>query len=150
MERFNRERLLSSVASASERNSNENLHLRKAIRVWDRMQEMFGSSWSSQYGDAPSRTWTQALSHMTDEQIVRGLQRIALGGEKFPPTLPQFIAVCRGEDGGECRTNSAAYVQLPHNPPETDEHKAARKARGREQMERVKAALKGVTYEQHQ
>src|SRR5690606_29906760 len=110
-----------------------------------RMQEMFGSSWSSQYGDAPSRTWTQALSHMTDEQIVRGLQRIALGGEKFPPTLPQFSALCRGEDSGETRTHHGAYVELPRNPPESKEHAKQRIERNAHHARELLNKLKGVS-----
>lgn len=116
---------------------------KRALRVWDRMQEMFGNTFTTQYGHVPLLTWTQAIDSLSDEQLFRGLRAVAMSGDTFPPTLPKFVALCRNEADQECRVNPTAYKQLPANPPETEEHRAARIERGKQEMAELKAKLRG-------
>lgn len=129
--------------NGSEPKPNESLTKKKALRVWDRMQEMFGNTFTTQYGHVPLFTWTQAISMMTDEQLVTGLRAVAMSGETFPPTLPKFIAMCEGKATEQQAEYAPYHKLLPLDPPETEEHRAARKARGAERMAEVKAALRG-------
>lgn len=135
-------KILNPGASGYEQKPSETLTQRKALRVWDRMQEMFGNTFTTQYGHVPLHTWSQAIGMMTDEQLLTGLKAVAMSGETFPPTLPKFIAMCEGKAAGEQAEYAPYHAMLPLDPPETEEHREARKARGREKMEEVKAALK--------
>lgn len=114
---------------------------KRAAFVWLRMTEMFGKRWTDMHGTVPPLTWVRVVDALTNEQIREGLTRIMESGVKHPPGLPEFVAHCKRV---EPKPEFAAYhAALPLSPPETDEHKAARLARGREQMQAVKAALRG-------
>lgn len=143
MQRINAEKALSSVASASEQNSNRSSDLLRANRLWDRMQEIFGSSWVNQYGTTPNRTWVDALSRLTDEQIICGLRRTVGEGNEFPPNLAVFVSRCQHDVQNNPR-ETPHYKLLPLDPPETEQQIADRKARGREHMQAVREALRGA------
>jgi hypothetical protein len=59
------------------------------------MTETFGHAWTSSYGETPSDTWLAMLIDMTPEELRTGLIACANWTERFPPTLPQFRALCR-------------------------------------------------------
>lgn len=61
---------------------------------------MFGHTWASQQGDAPNDTWLRGLAGVRNDQYAKGLQRCLDRGDTFPPTLPEFRAMCLGTDGG--------------------------------------------------
>jgi hypothetical protein len=106
------------------------------------MRETFGSVWTTQYGAVPNDTWLRGLADVTDEQLVRGLNRMIRERAEFPPNLTQFIALCTQADP-QPEISPSYHKALPLDPPETEEHRAARKARGAERMAEVKAASKG-------
>lgn len=59
---------------------------------------MFGHTWASQYGTAPtgvaSDTWAAVLAGLTGEQLAEGLRACAASGAEFPPSAPRFRAMC--------------------------------------------------------
>ena len=59
------------------------------------MTAMFGHSWVSAYGAEPSDTWLAGLIDMTEEEIRTGLVACLTWEDRWPPTLPQFRALCR-------------------------------------------------------
>ena len=45
-------------------------------------------------------TWGKALSGIAGEQIATGLRSCVASGEAWPPTLPEFRAMCLGKKTG--------------------------------------------------
>lgn len=59
-----------------------------------RMTEIFGHRWTSQFPRAALDTWAKGLGEMTREQIARGIGNCISGKLDWPPTLPEFRALC--------------------------------------------------------
>lgn len=79
------------------------------------MQRIYGAKWASQYGASDDGTWDAGLSKFSEEDVFAGLQACIESREEWPPSLPQFRALCRPEK----RENEAMYRfppdrQLPH------------------------------------
>ncbi len=83
--------------SASETASKESSPLdhRLMDRLWIRMAEIFGHKWTSQYGDSPLDTWAKRLGAMSAEDIAYGVNACASSNLQWPPSLPDFCALCR-------------------------------------------------------
>ena len=66
-------------------------------RLFQRMEDRFGDLWANRYGSFPrdrvKRTWAEDLADLTPEEMARGVD--ASKASKFPPTLPEFRALCR-------------------------------------------------------
>lgn len=62
--------------------------------LWIRFGKQFGGRWTSQYGDCDDGTWEAALRNVSNETLGQAMGRVALSAAEFPPTLPQFIAIC--------------------------------------------------------
>ena len=58
---------------------------------------MYGHTWSSQQGTEPNDTWIRACAGISNQQLGHGLQQVLNQGGKWPPTLPEFKALCQGE-----------------------------------------------------
>lgn len=89
--------------------------------LWRRMTELYGHKFTSAYGDEPNDTWARALAHTTGRQIANGLQACFRREDNWPPTLPEFVEMCRPRR------------QLPEFPalekPRSDKGTAARHIR---------------------
>jgi len=67
------------------------------IALWQRMSDLFGVSWETQYGDVDGtaiKSWSRALADFTTEQLGRGIRACENWQKNFPPTLPQFKELC--------------------------------------------------------
>jgi hypothetical protein len=69
-------------------------------RLWTRMAEVYGQRWTSAYGaDATTgagATWAKGLAGITPMQIRAGIVAAMAGADPWPPSLPQFRALCLG------------------------------------------------------
>jgi hypothetical protein len=92
--------------------------------LWRRMARMYGHKWVSSYGDRDDGTWRAGLRGLAREQIVRGLRRCADSGDPWPPSLPEFRALCTKTEAAEARE----FLALP----EPDGVREARRQRARE------------------
>lgn len=63
-------------------------------RLWERMTEIYGHRWISAYGEAVNESWRRGLQGVSVEQIGKGLERLLEQGREWPPTLPEFRALC--------------------------------------------------------
>lgn len=71
--------------------------------LWTRMGEIYGHRWISAYGEygdgerasSTVETWRKGLTGVTPEQIARGLKTCLERGADWPPTLPEFRAMCK-------------------------------------------------------
>jgi hypothetical protein len=61
------------------------------------MEDRYGSLWADRYGAFPRErvkaTWAADLADLSREEITRGVH--ACRDLRFPPTLPEFRALCR-------------------------------------------------------
>lgn len=67
------------------------------------MGARYGHAWASQYASADEDVsrllyaeWTSTLAGLDDDDIARGLEADVLRGERWPPSAPEFAALCRG------------------------------------------------------
>lgn len=68
---------------------------------WVRMAEIYGHKWTSAYGDdsgpeGAAGTWAKGLAGVTPAQVSTGLQACLVAIDPWPPTLPEFRAMCLG------------------------------------------------------
>lgn len=71
----------------------------RMARLWLQFIDMFGSRWVGQYGDCDNGTWANALSCVSDQAMSDAFGRVALSGTEFPPSLPEFLAICARSSG---------------------------------------------------
>lgn len=71
------------------------------------MAVIYGHRFHSAYPDDKSlqlakREWAQALGGVAPERIAVALDKLVMGGDAWPPSLPEFIALCKpgAEDVG--------------------------------------------------
>lgn len=66
-------------------------------RLFERMAGMYGSKfadmWAGQPPETVKRIWSDGLAGLTGEQIATGLR--ACMTRQWPPTLPEFVTLCR-------------------------------------------------------
>lgn len=59
------------------------------------MAKIYGHKWVSSFGAADDGTWLSGLRDVTLSQIGIGLERCRTRSEPWPPTLPEFRALCK-------------------------------------------------------
>lgn len=66
-------------------------------KIWEFMAQMYGDLWVNAYGESAAENiaWKAGISGLTGKQIKAGLEKVALSGKTFPPTLPEFLAYCK-------------------------------------------------------
>lgn len=65
----------------------------RSLSIWKQLASMYGASLLREYGETPPDLWCEAFSHMDDAAVRRALVALLNSGGKFPPTLPQFVAL---------------------------------------------------------
>jgi len=94
-------------------------------RLFQKFEDFYGAKWAAQYGDFPrdrvKRTWAEELGGFSGEAIAKALDAQKSG--KFPPTLPEFIDLCRE---AARRVGTATAPALTHKPTTEElEHQRA-------------------------
>lgn len=68
--------------------------------LWAAMLATYGHRWASAYGQDPNgvaaATWAAGLAGLTAGQVAAGLRACLTFGDGWPPTLPEFRALCMG------------------------------------------------------
>lgn len=103
-------------------------------RIFTRMSAMYGALFRERWRDCDldevKRVWAEGLSSFSDNPECFGLALKAMVGEcKFPPTLPEFVAICRKH------YSRPKLVALEHKL--TPEDIERNKARAKEIVERL-------------
>ena len=95
---------------------------------------MFGSRWSSTFGDEDTGdVWRAGLRPLGDSDIKRGLSRIVAENHKWPPSLPEFRELCQIPKK-QTTAFGGAHKVLPVGLPEPKAFVSKRKKKGREQI----------------
>jgi hypothetical protein len=69
-----------------------------ALAVWSAMTQAFGRRWVTEMGDEPHGLWIEALRKVPEDQVRRGIDRLATFASPFMPTLGQFVELCMKAD----------------------------------------------------
>lgn len=88
-------RLTTSSSDCAERERDEPSMADNVMnRLHERMSEIYGHRWTSQYTRESLETWAKGLGDMTKEQVGRGVNACIAGAFAWPPTLPEFRELC--------------------------------------------------------
>lgn len=63
--------------------------------VWDRLLGCFGDPLLRRFGAEPPPEWNAALGTLNAIQLDRGMRRVVFGWKGGPPSLPDFMRLCR-------------------------------------------------------
>lgn len=64
-------------------------------KLWILMTEMYGHKWASVHGESDvSGTWSKVLGGISGQQIAHGMQSLAMSSDPWPPSAPEFRALC--------------------------------------------------------
>lgn len=63
------------------------------------MQRTYGDKWSSRYGNADDGSWWQLLQGVEPAIIGKAILAFETNGNPWPPTKPEFIAMCKVQMG---------------------------------------------------
>lgn len=118
---------------------------RAIAALWARFTHLYGHRWETSYGPALNEagelmpiaaTWAKALAGFVPEDFARGLHACLERPDGWPPTLPEFRALCQPP-----RPLAPCHLPFSRALLESDERKAARKAAARAGLAAVKQAL---------
>jgi len=84
----------------------------KGERLWTWLRGLYGRGLELEFGAFMPQAWRVAVARMTDEDLRRGCLALRNGGSRYPPKLPEFLAMCRVEKVEPAhRALTAAKVQ---------------------------------------
>lgn len=64
-------------------------------KLWVLMTDLYGHKWTSVHGiEDASGTWGKVLAGITPEQIAVGAKACTVSGDPWPPSGPEFRAMC--------------------------------------------------------
>lgn len=63
--------------------------------IWDRLLGCFGDALLRKFGAEPPQEWIGAIGQLGLGQLERGMRRLVFGWKGGPPTLPDFMRLCR-------------------------------------------------------
>ena len=99
-------------------------------KLFQKFEDFYGAKWAAQYGDFPrdrvKRTWGEELYGFAEipGAIVKALD--AQKSSQFPPTLPEFLTLCRDA----ARRAGDSLPALPHKQTAAEtahQHEMARR-----------------------
>lgn len=100
-------------------------------KLFQKFEDFYGAKWAAQYGDFPrdrvKRTWAEELGGFSGDAIAKALDAQKAG--KFPPTLPEFIELCR-DAARRIGTSSAPALTHKQTPEEVDHQRVMAKRLG--------------------
>ena len=103
------------------------------MHLWERMTHLYGHKFSAVFGERATRpdgsltdvahTWAGGLQGITGAQLAAGLRTCIASGDAWPPSLPEFRAMCLPKRVPLCHQEAGtrpelAYIALPR-PPRT-------------------------------
>ncbi len=133
--------------------SSESGQQREPIRaLWNLMGSMYGHKWVSSYGEEvdPDKVWAACLRGISPEQIKFGLNQCAVLGLEWPPSAPEFRALCCDDAGKEqrifdARARETAEYLKSEQLRITDQGKQERtRAKGASTIESLRGMFKGT------
>lgn len=91
------------------------------------MAMVYGHRWVSSYGEADDGTWLSGLHDVTTDQIGAGLEKCRTSKEGWPPTLPEFRAMCLPVKRDPIHRDAVRLPCPPQDPEVAEKHLQAAK-----------------------
>ena len=99
----------------------------RAANVFSRFASIYGNRWTASYagnaGEAAMREWERAMQGVSDSDIDQAIGRCIRRADGWPPTLPEFLTMCRGEREPTRQapkttkwSGDGMYQECPHDP----------------------------------
>lgn len=67
----------------------------KVTRFWNALLQMFGTRWTTSYGQTPSEIWILAIESLSAKELRTASRALLANASAHPPTLPEFMALAR-------------------------------------------------------
>ncbi len=102
---------------------------------------MYGHIWKSQFSNQKQNVevvkaeWGMALNRFTPVQIGKAIER-CIGVYDLPPTLPQFVNLCKTETRSLRHSSQQLYIPLPCSKMDKQE--------ARSRLQTIMATLKNT------
>ncbi len=127
------------------------------LNLWERLNHIYGHKFHSAYGESAfdengltdtARTWATGLRGLTGDDIAKGLHECIACGESWPPTLPEFVKMCKGKQTNDFGLDYTPeyhreYNRVsPENRLSSDERDEHRKEVSKKGMADIRAAMK--------
>ena len=97
-------------------------------RLFQKFEDFYGAKWAAQYGGFPrervKRTWGEELGGFLSSPGVIAKAIEAQKANIFPPTLPEFLALCRTASSRENQDSTTKLLAEPPMSPEVREKMA--------------------------
>lgn len=109
------------------------------------MAAIYGHRWVSSYGpDDSDDTWLRGLGGITPREVAAGLSACVDRADPWPPTLPEFRAMCRTPP--DRRPHAAMYRDFPKALPKPERAAltAEQAAEAQAAAERARATLRAM------
>lgn len=97
-----------------------------ANRFWERMTELYGTTWANKFGDEPTQSWMEVLGMYDPEIISRAIKGIIRDYPDFPPSLPAFIKLLKSQQ--PTTQDYLASLPAPDEPHTLEQKEIAHKA----------------------
>jgi hypothetical protein len=68
---------------------------KRALRLWQRLSEWYGSRFVQSYGEIPPRDWANLADRSSDDDLIRALAALKQRHPSHPPTLMEFEVLLR-------------------------------------------------------
>lgn len=86
--------------------------------LWAKMGRIYGHRWITSYGECDDGTWLWALRSLTREHLAHGIKTCVKAGKEWPPTMPEFRAMCRTLPSLTPPENKHLHLPQPQIDPE--------------------------------
>jgi len=82
----------------------EEQQIKAMMRLWERMTQLWGHRHQSAWGQSvdangnltdTAELWLQGLGRFTLSEIGNGVNKMVEKGQEWPPTLPEFMQMCK-------------------------------------------------------
>ena len=97
-------------------------------RLFAKLYAMYGKAWLDMWADgdvaAVKASWAESLRNTTVEQMRLALEQMEKTGAKFPPSLPEFRAVC---EQYRVRAKPSLYLTAPRTEAPAETFRTLRK-----------------------
>ena len=79
--------------------ANPNVSPELVDRLFQKLHTMYGKHWAELWAgmplDAVKTEWARALTGVSPDTMRLALDSMMAAGKTFPPTLPEFVSLCR-------------------------------------------------------
>jgi hypothetical protein len=72
--------------------------LKRAAALWAGMGQVYGRRFANEFGEKPSPYWVREVATLSDGQLRNGMERLRRENRPHPPTLGEFVTLCRNAD----------------------------------------------------